>query len=115
MAGEDLKVGLVFRAVDHATATIRRITNNFEHMRRGSQRASRAFQTAANLRQAGEGVSKFAAATRGFLREPIAASETFEAAMSRVKGLTRTTGAEFVALRAKALELGGSIGEFSAL
>jgi TP901 family phage tail tape measure protein len=111
----DLRVNFIIRAIDRATAPLRRVTNNFERMTHAQRQADRYFQRAANLRQAGEGIATFARTTRNAFAGPVKAAEGFNYEMSRVRALTGATGADFATLRARALELGASIGEFSAV
>ncbi len=94
---------------------MRKATGNFKAMRKAAEIADKQFKRSADMRQAAEGVSRFAAgASRAFFA-PINAAMDFNYEMSRVRALSKSGEADFAALRDKALELGASIGEFSAL
>lgn len=106
MAGDDLNIALIIKAIDLATAPIRKITKNFEALRKSKQRADKAFKQAANLRQAAEGMNTFARAARNALAKPISEFENFEFAMSNVKALSGATKKQFAELTAQAEDLG---------
>ena len=106
---DNLLVGIILKAIDRATAPIRRVTKNFELMRAASVRANKSFAKAANIRQAAEGMSRFARAARGAVLAPIKEFESFQAAMSAVKAKTKNlTDQEFTDLTNKAKELGAA-------
>ena len=105
MAG-DLNVSFIIRAIDRATAPMRKITGNFAEMQRAASRASKAFQFAANTRQAAAGVNTFARALRGALLKPINEVEDFDKAMSRLAALSGAVGPKLQELREQQLLLG---------
>lgn len=106
---ENLIISLIIKAIDQATGPMRRVTNNFAHMRRGWQQASASFAKAAQMRQAAEGVASFARKARAAIAAPISAFEDFEAAMSGVRAVTRgITEKEFADLTDTASKLGAT-------
>lgn len=109
---DSLNVSLIIRAIDRATAPIRKVTRNFEAMRAASKRAEHAFGKAASMRQAAEGVATFARKARGALTAPISAFETFEEAIAELSGVAKMTGAPLQRLETEALRLGKAVGEF---
>lgn len=108
----DPRVSFIIRAIDRATAPLRRVTNNFERMTAAQTRADRAFSRAANLRQAGEGVARFARVARTAALAPTAAFEDFQEAIAQLRGVSGLTGMELQRLSDEAIRLGTSIGEF---
>lgn len=110
-----LDASIIIRAIDRATAPMRRVTKNFKAMKDAAKVADKQFKRAADMRQAAEGVSRFASAARGAIGGPIEAAQNFNYEMSRVRALSKANAKDFTILRDKALELGASIGEFSAL
>lgn len=110
-----LDASIIIRAIDRATAPMRRVTKNFKAMKDAAKVADKQFKRAADMRQAAEGVSRFASAARSAIGGPIEAAQNFNYEMSRVRALSKANAKDFTTLRDKALELGASIGEFSAL
>jgi TP901 family phage tail tape measure protein len=107
--GDTLNVSLIIRAIDRASAPIRKVTKNFEAMRVASARASKAFKVSADIRQAAEGMSRFARVARGIAGAPVTAFVDFQAAMSGVKAVTGgILPAQFAQLTANAKELGAT-------
>lgn len=105
----DLSIALIIKAIDRASAPIRKITGNFKAMSVAVNRAQKAFAVGANMRQAAEGVNTFARATRNLLAAPISSFEDFEAAMSGVKAVSRgITDNEFKQLTEVAANLGAT-------
>jgi TP901 family phage tail tape measure protein len=106
---DDLKANIVIKAIDRASSAMRTVTKNFETMRAAQKRANIAFRRAADLRQAGEGVSRFSRAMIGAVRGPIQEFEEFQATMSNVKAVMGgLTEKEFADLTERAKELGGT-------
>lgn len=110
-----LDASIIIRAIDRATAPMRRVTKNFRAMKDAAKVADKQFKRAADMRQAAEGVSRFASAARSAIGGPVEAAQNFNYEMSRVRALSKANAKDFTTLRDKALELGASIGEFSAL
>lgn len=104
-----LTVSFIIKAVDQASAQLRKVTNNFSAMKRAKATADRAFRSAANIRQAAEGVNTFARHARAAVAAPVESFADFEAAMSGVKAVTgKMTDNEFAEITAAAKELGAT-------
>ncbi len=108
----NLDVSLVIRAIDRASAPMRRVTNNFQAMAQAKASADRSFAKAANIRQAGEGVAVFADKARRALAAPIAAFDEFQAAIAELRGVSQLGARDMARLEQEALRLGTSVGEF---
>lgn len=107
----NLNVSLVIRAIDRATAPMRAVTGGFRAMRESKQRADKAFASAANLRQAGDAVERFAGVARSAVASPIRAFEEFDQAMASVAAVSgNLLPGQFEKLEAKAKELGATTG-----
>lgn len=105
----ELKASIIIRAIDRATAPMRRVTKNFANMRRSWEQSNKMFQRAANMRQAAEGVRTFSRAVTGAIQKPISSFEEFQATMSSVKAVSADiTENEFAAMTAQAERLGAT-------
>lgn len=106
---------IVIRGIDQISGVARRVTNNFSIMKKSLEVGSNLRRFAADTSMAAQSVNAFAQKIRAAAAAPTEAFEGFEHEMARVKGLTKTAGVEFDKLYNTALQLGSSIGEFSAL
>lgn len=105
----ELKASIIIRAIDRATAPMRRVTKNFANMRRSWEQSNKMFQRAANMRQAAEGVRTFSRAVTGAIQNPISSFEEFQSTMSSVKAVSADiTENEFAAMTAQAERLGST-------
>lgn len=115
MAAGTTETFILIKAIDRATAPLRKITNNFLKFRAGAIQAQRAFDISAKISMASQAVGRFASAARGAVASTVSPYEDFEHAMARVQAMTGATTLNFEALWKEARRLGSSIGEFTAL
>jgi TP901 family phage tail tape measure protein len=108
----NFNLSFIIRAIDRATAPVRKVTKNFETMRKSWTKAQKSFARAAEMRQAAEGINTFARKTRGLLVAPINAFEEFEASIAELRGVSRLAVEPMAMLEKEALRLGTAVGEF---
>ena len=99
-------VNIVIKAIDQASSVIRGITKSTKGLEKARARSQKMFSSAANMRQAAEGVSVFARAMRNVVGGTISEYEDFQQAMANVRSKTKLTEDQFAALSAQARELG---------
>ncbi len=110
----DFSISFILRAVDRASGAVKAATKSFKALGEASKKANKIFAASGDIGRAAQGVDKFASSARAAMVSIINPALDFQDEMTKVRGLTETSGAEFESLRAKALELGATIGEFTA-
>lgn len=105
-----MNVSIIMKLVDQVTGPARRMRTAVAVAMKGVEeaklKADRSFATSANIRQAAEGVSRFARAARAMVMTPLEAAENFQAAMSKVAAVAGASGEELDLMRRQALKLG---------
>lgn len=107
---DDLRVGLVIRAVDQASSVMQQIRRNFHsafsQMADGAEKASKIWQKAGDIRNAAEGLKSVQMGLTGSVKDSINAYGKFETAMTEVKVLGNLTTGEMADLEAQMMQIG---------
>lgn len=110
IAGGDLRVGLVIRAVDQASSTIQQIRRNFNtafaSMSKGAEDATKVWQKAGDLRNAAAGLRDVQHALTGAVMGNVEAFGKFQTAMTEVKVNGGLTGTALAGVEQKMLDIG---------
>jgi TP901 family phage tail tape measure protein len=106
----DLNLSIIISAINRATAPIREVTNNFAAMKTAASQASKSFEVAGNIRQAGEGVKHFGDGIQSALAPMISGFESFGAEMARVQMFTKNSSRGMEELENSIIGVSSNIG-----
>lgn len=112
MADKKFNAGIEISIIDRSSVSLRAIKGGMEGIERAGSKASKAFELAANLKHAADGVKSFTVGITSAIKGPIDKFTDFEEIMSSVRAntfngeVTAKTQAEFKALSETARKLG---------